>query len=213
MENPKMLYSGEKQDDQVFKRILQEILLRTKKISGCQSNSIRLKKDNGDFPFYVHDAFPNFFLAKENSLLRRDENDHVVYDQNGGQVLDCMCGNVIKKHFNPTFPFFSKKGSFWTNSTTLLLSSITEEQKKFIGITRNMCNYSGYESVALIPLEIDANTIGLVHLADPRENMFTVEKITDLEQIADESASIIKHATEITTKLLKIDKMIRAAEH
>jgi GAF domain-containing protein len=98
--------------------------------------------------------------------------------------------------------------SFWRKRT-----AITEEQKKFIGITRNMCNYSGYESVALIPLEIDANVIGLVHVADPRENMFTAEKIAELEQIAEESASIIKHANEITAKLLKMDKMIRAAEH
>ncbi len=207
-----MLFSGEKQGGPVFKLVLQEILFRIKEFSGCQSNSIRLN-ENGDFPFYVHDGYPNFFLAKENSLLVRDANGHVVYDQNGCQISDCMCGNVIRKHFDPTFPFFSKKGSFWTNSTTLLLSSITQEQKKFIGITRNMCNYSGYESVALIPLEIDANVIGLVHVADPRENMFTAEKIAELEQIAEESASIIKHANKITAKLLKMDKMIRAAEH
>jgi hypothetical protein len=207
-----MLSSGEKQGDPVSKLVLQEILFRIEEFSGCQSNSIRLN-ENGDFPFYVHGGYPNFFLAKENSLLVRDANGHVVYDQKGCKILDCMCGNVIRKHFDPTFPFFSKKGSFWTNSTTLLLSSITEEQKKFIGITRNMCNYSGYESVALIPLEIDANVIGLVHVADPRENMFTAEKIAELEQIAEESASIIKHANEITAKLLKMDKMIRAAEH
>lgn len=119
-----------------------------------------------------------------------------------------MCGNIIEKRVNPDFPFFSKKGSFWTNSTTLLLSSITEEQKKFIGNTRNLCNYSGYESVALIPIEIDGKITGLVHIADPRENMFTIEKIGKLETTADETASIIKCANEIRKKLLEIDKII-----
>ncbi len=212
MENKKLLDSSEKKDDSVFKLALQEILSRIKKISSCQSNSIRLNK-NGDFPFYVYDGLPNFFLTKENSLLVRDANDRLVYDQNGYQLLDCMCGNIIRKHFDPTFPFFSKNGSFWTNSTTLLLSSINEEQKKFIGPTRNLCNYSGYESVALIPLKIDADVHGLVHLADPRENLFTVERITELERVAEEAASIIKHANEITEKLLKMDRIIRASKH
>ncbi len=207
-----MLKSCEKHDEPVFKIVLQEILCGIKGISDCQSCSIRLSED-GDFPFYVHEGLPDFFLKKDSSLLVRDENNDLVYDQNGLPLLECMCGNIIRENFDPNFPFFSKKGSFWTNSTTLLLSSITEEQKKFIGPTRNLCNNSGYESVALIPLKIDANVIGLVHLADPRENMFTVEKIKELERVAEEAASIIKHANEITEKLLKMDKIIRASKH
>ena len=120
-----------------------------------------------------------------------------------------MCGNIIKKKVNPDFPFFSRKGSFWTNSTTILLSSITEEQKEFIGNTRNLCNYSGYESVALIPIEINGKITGLVHIADPRENMFTTKKILQLETVADEIASIIKCANEIRKKLLEIDKIAK----
>lgn len=205
-----MLESCEKHDEPVFIVVLQEILSRIKEISGCQSCGIRLSED-GDFPFYIHEGLPDFFLKRENSLLVRDENGNIVYDQNCHPLLDCMCGNIIKSHFNPSFPFFSKKGSFWTNSTTLLISSLTEEQKKFIGPTRNLCNYSGYESVALIPLKTGTGVIGLVHLADPRENMFTVERITELERVVEESASMIEHADKITEKLLKIDQIISAA--
>ncbi len=195
--------------DSVFKITLKEILSRIITISGCQSVGIRLQ-ENGDFPFYVHKGLPDFFLLKENSLLVKDENERLVYDQNCSPLLDCMCGNVIRGHFNPVFPFFSKKGSFWTNSTTSLLSSITKQQKNFIGSTRNFCNYSGYESVALVPLIADGNIIGLVHLADPRENMFTAEKIAKLELVAEESAAIIEHANRIIERLLRIDKMISA---
>lgn len=207
MENTILSDSYGKQDNLIFKLVLQEILSRVITISGCQGASIRLQK-NGDFPFVVHSGIPDFFVLKENSLLARDENDKIVHDQKGSElILSCMCGNVIKGHFNPTFPFFSKKGSFWTNSTTLLLSSMTEKQKKFVGSTRNLCNYSGYESVALIPLKNEREIIGLVHLADPRENMFTVEKIAMLELVAEESASIIMCAAEIIERLSSIDKM------
>ncbi|MHA2323758.1 MAG: GAF domain-containing protein [Promethearchaeota archaeon] len=191
---------------------MNEILSRTIKISGCQSNGIRLQK-NGDYPFYVHEGYPNFFILKENTLLVRNRKKRYLIKENGRQVLDCMCGNVIRGHFDPTFPFFSKKGSFWTNGTTNMLSSITDKQEKFIGPTRNLCNLSGYESVALIPLITDGKTIGLVHLADPREHIFTEEKISEFELAAEEFANIIKRATEITEKLFRIDTMIQASKN
>jgi hypothetical protein len=211
LRNERLLKTAKNKDDPVFKLVLKEILSRTIKITGCQSVSIRLQ-ENGDFPFYVYEGYPNFFVAKENSLLVRNEDNHILDDKNGYQILDCMCGNIIRGHFDPSFPFFSKKGSFWTNNTTNLLSFITKKQRKFIGPTRNMCNYSGYESVALIPLITDRTIVGLIHLADPRENMFTEEKILELESVADEFAAIIKRANEITEKLFRIDRMIRASE-
>lgn len=211
LENTGLSISFEKQDSSILSIALQEILSRIARISGCQSTSIRLQ-ENGDFPFFVHRGFPGFFVLKENSLLVRGENEQIVYDQNGFPLLDCMCGNVISGRFNSAFPFFSEKGSFWTNSTTLLLSSLTEKQKKFVGPTRNLCNYSGYESVALIPLKNDENIIGLVHLADPREDMFTIKKIEELELIADESAAIIERAAEIIERLSRINHVAHVSK-
>ena len=211
LENTGLSISFEKQDSSILSLALQEILSRIARISGCQSTSIRLQ-ENGDFPFVVHRGVPDFFVLKESSLLVRDENDQPVYDQSGSQLLACMCTNIIRGHFNPAFPFFSKNGSFWTNSTTLLLSRMTEKQKKFVGHTRNLCNYSGYESVALIPLKNDGNIIGLIHLADPREDMFTIKKIEELELIADESAAIIERAEEIIERLSRINHVAHASK-
>ena len=119
-----------------------------------------------------------------------------------------MCGNVINGNFNSSFPFFTPKGSFWTNSTTNLIKNFTQEQKNFIGKTRNMCNFSGYESIALIPLKTEKKIIGLIHIADPREKMFTKKKLSQLESISTKAASIIQNTYEITKKLQKIDNMI-----
>ncbi len=212
MEDIRLSDSFGKHDNSILRLVLKEILFRIATVSDCQSSSIRLQ-ENGDFPFVVHKGTPDFFVLKENSLLVKDDYDQVMYDQNGSQLLDCMCGNVIRGHITPRFPFFSKKGSFWTNSTTHLLNSITDKQRKFIGSTRNLCNYSGYESVALIPLKSEGNIIGLVHLADPREDMFTIEKIEKLELIAEESAAMIKSAEEIGERLLKIDGMSPISEN
>ena len=191
----------------VFELTLKEILSRMIKISQCQAVAIRLQEKD-DYPYYLYEGLPDFFVLKENSLLAKDDKGDLIRDNDGSPILECMCGNVIKRHFNPKFPFFSQNGSFWTNNTTQLLSSITEEQREFIGSTRNLCNFSGYESVALIPIIIGEAILGLIHLADPRENMFNIERIEELERAAAESALIIQRAKEIMQKLNEIDKMI-----
>ena len=191
----------------VFELTLKEILSRIIKISQCQAVSIRLQEKD-DYPYYLYEGLPDFFVLKENSLLAKDDKGDLIRDNDGSPILECMCGNIIKGHFNPKFPFFSQNGSFWTNNTTQLLSSITKQQRKFIGSTRNLCNYSGYESVALIPIITVEAILGLIHLTDPRENMFNIERIEELERAAAESALIIQRAKEIMQKLNEIDKMI-----
>jgi hypothetical protein len=117
-----------------------------------------------------------------------------------------MCGNVLKGRIDQKFPFFTEKGSFWTNSTTKLLESTTEEDR--LARTRNMCNYSGYESVALIPIRLGNNTLGLIQMNDPREDMFTLQGIENYEFLADRVASIVLGVFEIQDKLDGIFELV-----
>jgi PAS domain S-box-containing protein len=82
---------------------------------------------------------------------------------------------------NPELPFFTEKGSFWTNSTSNLLASTTEKDRQTR--TRNRCNREGYESVALIPLRGSNYMIGLLQLNDRRKNKITTDMISFLEKI------------------------------
>ena len=77
-----------------------------------------------------------------------------------------MCGNVICGRFDPAKPFFTAKGSFWTNCTTELLATTTEADRQ--ARTRNRCNGEGYESVALIALRVGEERLGLLQLNDQR---------------------------------------------
>ena len=67
------------------------------------------------------------------------------------------------------------------NGTTRFLGGIAEADK---GETRNACNQAGYESVALIPIRAAGRIMGLLHLADPRENMVPLKRVAFLEQVA-----------------------------
>lgn len=144
--------------------------------SGCMAIGIRLK-EGYDYPYYETRGFRKEFVALESELCVRDDKGEVLCDAKGRPVLECMCGNIIQGRFDPSKPFFSQNGSFWTNSTSELLSSSTEEDRQ--SRTRNRCNGEGYESVALIPLRTGQKTYGLLQLNDRAKGSFS-PRIIDL---------------------------------
>lgn len=92
-----------------------------------------------------------------------------------------MCGNVLQERIDPSLPFFTPGGSFWTNSTTELLATTTAKERQ--ARTRNRCNGDGYESVALMPLRSGHQVVGLLQLNDSRKDCFTPEMIAFFEGI------------------------------
>jgi len=193
--------SEKTQDFVALKKVLAEILGEICALSNCQSVGIRLE-NNGDYPYYVYEGFPDFFILKENSICAKDDEGNYILDENGSPFLECICGDVLKGRFDPKLPYFTEKGSFWTNSTTRLLDTTTEKDR--LDRTRNMCYDSGYESVALIPMRADNRALGLIQMNDPRENMFTPKMIENCEFIADRVGAVVVNALEIQEKMKDI---------
>lgn len=134
--------------------------------SGCNCVGIRVLDDDGNIPYMSYTGFSREFYELESPLSIKSDK--------------CMCINVIKGDTDPRLPFYTEGGSFLSNGTTKLLSSVPEETK---GQTRNVCNQYGYESVALVPMTYKGRILGLIHLADESENKIPLEKIRFLEQV------------------------------
>ena len=164
-----------------FSNLVREAATFFQRQSGCEAVGIRLKK-NDDYPYYEVRGFSDDFVKTENSLCSRDKSGEVARDEWGNPVLACMCGNIICGRFDPSKPFFSPGGSFWSNNTTELLASTTEADRQ--ARTRNRCNGEGYESVALIPLRVGQGRMGLIQLNDRRKGMFSPEIIALWERLA-----------------------------
>lgn len=154
-------------------------------VSGCEAVGIRLREGD-DYPYYEAQGFRSEFIRKENLLCTRDVHGHVLRCKDGFPMLDCMCGNVITGRFDTSKPFFTARGSFWTNSTTELIARTTEKDR--LAKTRNVCNTEGYESFALIALRLGEERLGLLQLNDRRKDHFTLEQITMWERLADNLA-------------------------
>ena len=152
-----------------------------RRLSGCEALGLRLKQGD-DYPYYETHGFPEEFLKLENSLWERDINGVIQRDILGNPRIKCMCGNVICGRFDPQKSFFTHNGSFWTNRSTDLLSPTMEADGQ--AATRNRCNGQGFESVALIPLKIGRQRLGLLQINDKRKGMFTPQKIALWERLA-----------------------------
>jgi PAS domain S-box-containing protein len=118
----------------------------------------------------------------ESSLYARDDVGQPICDNAGNPILECICGNVINGRFDPSKPFITAQGSFWTNSTTELLDIINDADCQ--GQMRNRCNGTGYESVALITLRVDENRLGILQLNDTSKGQFSPETIAMWERLA-----------------------------
>ena len=165
--------------------LIQSITCFLQEWSGCDAVGVRLKEGD-DFPYFETRGFSPEFVRAESYLCERDLDGQLLRDSQGNPVLECMCGNVLCGRFDPALPFFTAQGSFWTNSTTELLSSFTEADRQ--ARTRNRCNGEGYESVALIRLRSGDETLGLLQLNDRAKGRFTPEFIAFLESAADQIA-------------------------
>lgn len=167
---------------------LREIMVIVRRYTGVEAVGIRLQEGD-DYPYYVYDGFPDEHILKENSLCAYNLEGQLMRDEVGSPMLECMCGNILRGRFDASKPFFTEGGSFWTNSTTALLASTSEEDR--LARTRNVCSGEGYESVALIPIRGGAETIGLLQLNDIGPDRFNLEMIRFLEGLAGDIGTVL----------------------
>ena len=155
--------------------LLNEFVAELQKFTQCDAVGIRILDKEGNIPYQAYKGFNQRFYESESPLSIKSDQ--------------CMCINVIKGVTDPKLSFYSEGGSFYMNGTTRFLATVSEEEK---GQTRNVCNQVGYESVALVPIRLGDRILGLIHVADPYENMVPLETVETLEQVAMQMGEVIE---------------------
>ncbi len=151
-------------------------------VSGCESVGIRWKSGD-DYPYLVTRGFGRDFVVVEGPLCVRDAAGLILRHRDGTPQLACLCGAVVQGRTDPSQPFFTEGGSFWTSASTILLKDTPP--RAVAGITtRNYCNAVGYESVALIPLRAGEQIYGLLQLNSRQPGRFTEQRIKEYERVA-----------------------------
>lgn len=149
-----------------IEQLLQGVSAEIKNYTRCAAVGIRVVGEDGKIPYQVCQGFSQEFFELESPLCTNNDV--------------CMCVNVIKGVTDPKLPFYTENGSFYLNRTTHFAASASPENK---GKTRNVCNKFGYESVALVPLRVGSQMLGLIHLADFQEDMVPLRLVEELEKV------------------------------
>jgi len=147
--------------------MLKEFVAEIMEMTKCSAAAVRIMDKEGHIPYAEAAGFSDDFCSMEGNLSIHSD---------GG-----MCARVIKNDTDGLAPYFTQNGSYFVNSTSALLSTITEDQRN---ILRNTCHRYGYESLALIPIRSANATIGLIHVADREPDAINADIVKILESAA-----------------------------
>ena len=160
--------------------VIHDILKLIKTYSKFEALGIRLKSGE-DYPYYDTLGFSPEFMDDAKYLCDRDEQGKIITKKDGKLNYECLCCLVIEGQIDTPRPFFTKYGSFWTNSISALMFSSTDEL--FKGKIIKRCQREGYESLALIPIRSGDMNMGLLQISDKRKNLFNPNVISYYESL------------------------------
>jgi PAS domain S-box-containing protein len=149
---------------------------------GCKFVGIRIRNEHSEIPYMGVVGFPDAFVRFENRLSLH--------------VDSCICTRLVLGDVDPRPPVFTPRGSFYLNHATDYWAALAPDAPCR---TRNRCVEFGYESIALVPVRIDQETLGLVHLADMRPGMLPLEMVEAIEDVSNPIATAIHRVTAEAT--------------
>ena len=147
--------------------MLADFVAAAKKLTGCQAAAIRILDEDGNIPYAFEEGFGAKFCEVENFLsVKKDQG---------------MCVQVVLNDVDPDLPHFTALGSFFINDFPQAANSNENGPDHCL---RSTCNRFGYRSLALVPIRLGKQTLGLIHIADRRKDIFRPEIVEVLEAAA-----------------------------
>jgi len=162
-----------------IKTLTRDILHLLKEYVGAEAAGVRMRSGD-DFPYLEAIGFPEGFIEEE-SLLPGCGVEAGEREGEGDFRLACLCGSVIGGGRNGFSPFFTERGSLWTNNASALIPAAGNGTDNVP--SRGRCIREGYESMALVPLRSGDDIVGMLQFADKRPGLFTEENLQYLENM------------------------------
>ena len=160
---------------------LREVSKMVMEFSGCDAVELRLKEGYNYSLCEVRRGAKEFFRF-EIIPWNQDDDGGSISGSQKDSGLELLCNCITHGHFDCSLPFFTKNGSFWTGNTENPLhfrAKANGEERP-----RNLCIGGHYRSIALIPLLVGNENIGLLQLKSRRREYFTEDEIGLYEGLA-----------------------------
>jgi signal transduction histidine kinase len=142
--------------------------------SGCDAVELWVKEHNKYFRCKMERG-PRESFPFEITTLSQNETGEMISGPDDDPGLISLCANIVRDHADATRPFFTGKGIFWT------------------GDGKERPRQQAYPSVALIPLFVDHQNIGLLQLKSKQKNFFTADRIGLYEDLGQNLGIALAH--------------------
>jgi two-component system NtrC family sensor kinase len=149
--------------------------------SGCDAVELRIKRREKYYRCEAMRDTKQFFRFEHLPCMQTKDGRMIpcLKDDSG---IEKLCRDMMLGRFDPSLPFFTKNGSFWTND--LCKSSTLRGQKGGRSPVHNLSLGGDYRSLTLFSLVVDDEHMGLLQLKSKRPNHFTEEEIQLYENLA-----------------------------
>jgi PAS domain S-box-containing protein len=167
--------------------MLREFVAEIHAFSGCHAAGIRLFDEQGCLRMEAHEGFPPDFCGYERA--------------SGPEMERFWCVQVAAGRVGRGRPCFTSYGSWLVNTLKSGDDSATAEETHG---TCSRCRRFGYVSVAMIPIRLRGQALGLLQLADGRAGRVPRELAAVMEKIAEELGGILHR--------LQVEEALRESE-
>ncbi len=155
-------------DNRKIKQMLSQFTASIQSHTGCSTCSFRLLSDDGEIRDDPSIAFdPNATGCELNvSLLKSNRS---------------MCSRVLNNDVDPRFPWFTPFGSYFLDRTPMGGGSADAAPETCEQIR---CARKGYRSLALVPIKVGKQVLGLILVADTAGGLLSRVMVERIETAA-----------------------------
>lgn len=159
----------------------QEVSKMIMDFSGCNGVEIWLKDHDKYFRCRVHRQ-SKISSVFEITPCAQSEKGQMIPGPEDDPDFFHLCRSIILGQADLSQPGFKKSGSYWLGSTEKRLPLHLKRNKK--SYLHRFNTIGVYQSLALIPLRVDHQTIGLLQLKSKRKNYFSADEKEFYEDLA-----------------------------
>lgn len=150
------------------------------KFSGCDAVQMWLKERGKYYCSEVTRSKKRPFHLEIMPTMESGESQ-IIPKLRKNSYLEQLCRDIILKQFDPSLPFFTKNGSFWTGNAESSFTFLSKQNRK-MSVSKPIVD-GNYKSLALIPISVENENIGLLQLGSTCPGFFTKKDVEFYEGV------------------------------
>jgi PAS domain S-box-containing protein len=163
-----------------WEKLSLEILKKIRDYTGMEAVGIRMNEPDIHFD-NMSLGLPEYFSVADKYAKSGNGISQITGYNGIRPFLECVSNSVLLGITNPSLPYFTDGGSFYSgNVSRLLVVNSNGDEGHFLKLK---CNLTQSETVAFIPILSEQKIVGVIQLIDKRTDKLNDEMITLFENI------------------------------